>query len=1023
MKRVKHLSAIMIFLMAGLIALPCMATAKTVTVGTGSGAYGDTVSVPISVDDPAGIGGVAFTLTYDQNVFEFLGLEQVEKVISNGDEYKVAGTDPPEYNVADDQKEALSNKLFYQFNNEPDAKRVLVAGASATELTQATLFNAKFKIKETPAAGANGEYLIGLKPTIIENSAAGYASPTIIPVLVGMPAMTANDQGFFETPVFEAILVGGSITVNPPAASLFDISGAVTYQGGAAAVNGTPVVLRKKDDTGAYVFLANTVVNNGTYSFADNVAGDYQVSVRSTDPNFYGSTIEILSLSADKADADVVLPAPVRISGNLQINGGYLPGLSVKIMDGDTVVGIFPVNPDGTYRSGPLPPDKTYTKYAVYGSLTSATALDEDEDWTVSLNSISGTVSGLPGGITATVSAVSEAGMITATATTGDDGAYTIANLVPADDYVVSVTASDLPVFYFDAQTDVTQATPVDISSASQTGVDFSYTSASKGTISGTVTDGTGPAVGADVYAFEVNSYALVSVATGSDGSYALTLSPGIYELFVIKSNGVLFYYDAESEHHVTQSETKADGLEVTTDSALTDKDMNVVECDKTLAGKVTYNSETGEPVPFALILADSGDKRASTITRPDGTYTLSGLCEGATYTVAMDPQIGDYGIQSDTVVAGTDSTLNFIIDKGWVLSGTVKDSVSNAGISDAMIALIDQETQDLVGKRMYFSGKEGAYAIRDIPTGIYTLMASHPLYRSFTEADFPIAQNTVENIAMVKGANFNGKATDAAGKALQGVLIIVTRPNATPVYAMTKADGTYAIYGLDDTMSDYTLLAQKKGYEREVVVNQTPVSGAGTTVNFTLKKPAALFDLSGTISSSCDGNPPVVNALVVVSCDISGKTFFSSTRTGSDGSYSFKDLPQDDAYQFMVVPTGGLQVYVEDPMAVSEGSIASGSAKNDVALPCGNKISGTVTWSGNGPAYVLLYTDANGFVDFTTVADSGGTYAFSGLADGNYKVLAFVTGGALEWYDSQSSIGSADPVTAGGTADINMTD
>jgi hypothetical protein len=405
-----------------------------------------------------------------------------------------------------------------------------------------------------------------------------------------------------------------------------------------------------------------------------------------------------------------------------------------------------------------------------------------------------------------------------------------------------------------------------------------------------------------------------------------------------------------------------------------------------------------------------------------DGTYTLSGLCEGETYTVAMDPQIGDYGIQSDTVVAGTDKTLNFIINKGWVLSGTVKDS-ADAGIFDAMIALIDQETQDLVGKRMYFSGKEGAYAIRDIPTGIYTLMASHPLYRSFTEADFPIAQNTVENIAMVKGANFNGEATDAAGKALQGVLIIVTRPNATPVYAMTKADGTYAIYGLDDTMSDYTLLAQKKGYEREVAVNQTPATGNGTTVNFTLKKPAALFDLSGTISSGCEGNPPVVDALVVVSCDIDGKTFFSSTRTAIDGSYSFKDLPQDDTYQFMVVPTGGLQVYVDDPMVVSEGSIASGTATKDVALPCGNKISGTVTWSGNGPAYVLLYTDANGFVDFTTVAASGGTYSFSGLADGNYKVLAFVTGGALEWYDSQSSIGSADPVTAGGTADINMTD
>ena len=254
----------------------------------------------------------------------------------------------------------------------------------------------------------------------------------------------------------------------------------------------------------------------------------------------------------------------------------------------------------------------------------------------------------------------------------------------------------------------------------------------------------------------------------------------------------------------------------------------------------------------------------------------------------------------------------------------------------------------------------------------------------------------------------------DNSNVPLGGVLVIVTSAGGTPVYAMTNSSGNYAVYGLDGTKSDYIILAQKQGYVRQIRVDQTPDTGAGTEANFTLVHPAALFDLSGVITSDCDLTPPVANALVVVSS--ASETFSSSTSTDDSGVYSFHNLPQAADYRFVVVPGGNLQVYVNpSPMDVTDGSITEGAAVKDVILPCGSEISGAITWTGTGTASVLLYTEDNEFVDFTTVdATSGGAYTFTGLTSGNYKVLAVASGNTAQWYDGQAGIVDATPVSAG---------
>ena len=84
---------------------------------------------------------------------------------------------------------------------------------------------------------------------------------------------------------------------------------------------------------------------------------------------------------------------------------------------------------------------------------------------------------------------------------------------MPADDYIVSAVAAGLPVIYYNGKTDITQADSVNISAGNAT-ADFNYGDFTQGTISGTITEDTTPVEGIGVFAFNVNTYALVSVVT-----------------------------------------------------------------------------------------------------------------------------------------------------------------------------------------------------------------------------------------------------------------------------------------------------------------------------------------------------------------------------------------------------------------------------------------------------------------------------------------------------------------------------
>ena len=106
---------------------------KELSIGNRTGSINSKISLPIKINDPRGVGGTAFTIKYDPKIFEFKGLESAAKSISDGSEYIVEGSDPVEYEGYTPQD--ITDTIFFQYNNEKENGRVLVAAARAVDFS------------------------------------------------------------------------------------------------------------------------------------------------------------------------------------------------------------------------------------------------------------------------------------------------------------------------------------------------------------------------------------------------------------------------------------------------------------------------------------------------------------------------------------------------------------------------------------------------------------------------------------------------------------------------------------------------------------------------------------------------------------------------------------------------------------------------------------------------------------------------------------------------------------------------
>ncbi|QTA93244.1 dockerin type I domain-containing protein [Desulfonema magnum] len=250
MKHFKRTTPCWMVLLIGLFVFAGSAFAAeqtgTLTTGPATGpADGTVFDYPVAFTATADVGGVAFTLTFNKDELEFVGL-------TDGD---VSVKDPTGF--SDDPYtagEATASDLFYQHTDAADANangEVLIAAASATALSEGIIFNVQFKVVKADAA--EGDVLsVDVAATELDNESAGYntTNGTTVDVLGAMPDADGNFTNVF--PALGTTLTGGDVTVGStgPAEdvtgdgniNLLDLLAVIDLMGspspGAADVNG-----------------------------------------------------------------------------------------------------------------------------------------------------------------------------------------------------------------------------------------------------------------------------------------------------------------------------------------------------------------------------------------------------------------------------------------------------------------------------------------------------------------------------------------------------------------------------------------------------------------------------------------------------------------------------------------------------------------------------------------------------------------------------------------------------------------
>jgi len=370
-----------------------------------------------------------------------------------------------------------------------------------------------------------------------------------------------------------------------------------------------------------------------------------------------------------------------------------------------------------------------------------------------------------------------------------------------------------------------------------------------------------------------------------------------------------------------------------------------------------TISGTVHGPTLAGVTVTLSGAGSASTTTDAAGAYQFTGLPNGS-YTVTPSLAGGYvFAPASLTVVVNGTNMIgqDFAESGSYAISGTVSGPI-RAGVHLALAGVVSGTTT---------TDSLGAYQFTGLPNGGYTVTPSVAGGYVFTPASLSVTVSGAD----VTGQNFGDAGAFVisgaiSGPVLEGVTMTLSGSETTTV--TTDAAGAYEFIAIPD--GDYFVTPSFDGgwaftpASRHVVVSGASESGQDFTV-------AGAFEISGTITG-----PAIAGVTLTLSDGGSG-----TTTTDAGGAYHFSGLPNAN---YVVTPSlaGG---YVFTPASRSVAVNGADMTGQDFTETGAWTISGAVSGVVTSGVTMTLGGTASG----TTTTGTGGTYAFTGLTDGNYSV------------------------------------
>ncbi len=686
-------------------------------------------------------------------------------------------------------------------------------------------------------------------------------------------------------------------------------------------------------------------------------------------------------------------------------------------------------------------------------------------------DSISGTVtvegSGLPipG---AHIDFYDATGNYAGSANTDESGAYAARGL-QGGSYIVAVDASDQGFFVemFDnipcpaGDCDLTTGTPVVVpDSGSATGIDFALDVGAE--ISGTVTaEGSGlPIVDVLISVYEAAGGHVDDAHTDATGAYSVgRLEVGSYVVKAVPTGQIFL---AELFDNIPCPLASCD-LSTGTPVALGSGENRggvdfALTRSATISGLVTDETTAAAIANLRIEVRDlsGGPRLASVRTNGDGTYTVTGLMAG-TYLVAAVPTGQNYiGEWYDDVACpffewfvcessaakpvqvaaeGAATGIDFALEPGSVITGTVTDEVTGAPLPNVFVWLLDEGFWN-GGYVLNAAVSDGAgrYQLAGLPKGryfvstlfLYRLESPRPNYVDEVFPDIPCpllfcdfsnplsvaAATTVTGVdlTLVPGAKIQGTVTESAtGSPIAGVLVSALYDGWRVERGSTDAAGHYEIVGLP--AGRYRVrTSNARGFVDELyddipcprescplLPGPSVYLGVGSSVSgvdFGLEADGPVGgSISGRVTDATGALPPF--GLRILNLAGGGRR---SIAVGI-GTYKITNLAPgyyrvlaqgrgshvDQLYPGIPCPGGGCDLREGAVLAIHDGTALTDI---DFALGLGAQIEGTVRGEEDGlpkSGIVVSIYDAHGIFVGQGVSDPAGRYTTGGVPPGTY--------------------------------------
>ncbi|WP_235299793.1 SdrD B-like domain-containing protein, partial [Portibacter marinus] len=554
--------------------------------------------------------------------------------------------------------------------------------------------------------------------------------------------------------------------------------------------------------------------------------------------------------------------------------------------------------------------------------------------------------------------------------------------------------------------------------------------------------DGEEGVEGVTVNLKDENGNVIASTTTGSDGSYEFTgLTPGDYSVqFVLPANNTFSPLNASGdEANDSDADPSMGGMTevVTLTSGQTNNDLDAglytpasigdfVWLDTDADGVQDAGEEGIEGVAVNL-KDENGDVIASTTTEADGSYEFTGLAPG------------DYSVQFVLPAGSEYSPLNA---SGNEATDSDADPAM-AGMTE-VVTLASGETNDDLDAGLYEPASIGDYVWLD------------------ADAD-GIQDDGEEGIGGVTVS-----LTDENGNPVEDVdgnVVAAVQTNGSGFYEFTNlVPGDYIVVfetpeGLQSSPSNQGG-DDSKDSDADETTGESPVvnleSGENDpTIDAGFYAPASIGDfvfLDDNGNGIQDPGEIAVANVTVNLKDENGNTI-STTSTNGVGKYEFTGLtPGTYSVQFVLplgrvfspVNQGGNEANDSDADPSMGGmtevvTLTSGQTNNDLDAGLYTPASiGDFVWldtdadgvQDNGEQGIEGVTvnlkDVNGDVIASTTTGSDGSYAFTGLAPGDYSVQFVLPAGSeyspLNASGDEATDSDADPAMGGMTEVVTLT-